>query len=399
MKRTLWIDTSAGISAEQFAAALVGLGARERDMMKVMESAVKEFGMVDAHTHIELLPDGALAHRLHLIPLAPQPMEGVSATLDDALSRSGVQGSYANFARRVLAILHTAEEQYSANTTYETFSLPAVGTAHTPYKQKAPYQPDPGNINDGAFYIEIAPQYAAGMQELDTFSHIFVLSYLDRSASPEITVNPPWKGDKKRYGIFATRSPNRPSPIGLTRARLLYIEGNRIITGPLDLFDSTPVLDIKPFIHSIDGAGDEQDAGNDGWLEGSDHLELHRLGIPHEHPSSTEILSHPQLLVAILTGIAWGLQYLDVDLSSIFCISPITVGFALRPLTQAVLEQHDMPCKVESELGELVTPVGAGILAALTPTIVDEHLPDDKRTGIGLGQDMAALRLFFFDLP
>jgi tRNA-Thr(GGU) m(6)t(6)A37 methyltransferase TsaA len=395
MKRSLWIDTSAGISAQQFAAALVGLNARERDMMQVMESAVKEFGMVDAHTHTEILADGSLAHRFHLVPLALHPMDDVSATLDNALSRAGVQGSYADFARRVLAILHTAKEQYSANTTYETFSLPAVGTAHTPYKQKAPYQPDPGNINDGVFYIEIAPQYAEGMQELDTFSHVFVLSYLNRSISPEITVNPPWKEGKKRYGVFATRSPNRPSPIGLTRARLLRIEGNHIITGPLDLFDGTPVLDIKPFIRSIDGAGDEQDVGNDGWLEGSDHLELHRLGIPHEHPTGTEILSHPQLLVAILTGIAWGLQYLDVDLSSVFCISPVTVGSALKPLTRAVLEQHDMPYKAEPELGEPVTPVGAGILAALAPTMVDEHLPSDKRAGIGLGQDMAALRLFF----
>jgi len=57
---------------------------------------------------------------------------------------------------------------------------------------------------------------------------------------PETTVCPPWKDNDKRYGTFATRSPNRPSPIGLTRVKLHRLEGERIYTGPLDLFDGTP---------------------------------------------------------------------------------------------------------------------------------------------------------------
>ena len=115
---------------------------------------------------------------------------------------------------------------------------------------------------------------------LETFTHVFVISYLDRSHGYVLRVRPPWREDHAQYGLFATRSPNRPSPIGLTQARVLRVEGNRVITSPLDLFDGTPILDLKPLIRSPDGEPPEPqeaaDVGNDGWLAGSDHLELHR---------------------------------------------------------------------------------------------------------------------------
>jgi tRNA-Thr(GGU) m(6)t(6)A37 methyltransferase TsaA len=411
MKPTLWIDSRAGLSGDRLVAALIGLGAPEQEMMRVLQSAAEELGMVDAHTHIEFLPDETLAHRLHLIllqPHEPSPSEAIPAALESALSRTGVRGVYADFTQRVLAILR-ATEGHIASAIHlapeEAVSLPIIGTAHTPYKHKAPYQPMPENVSDGAFYIQLAPQYAAGTQALETFSHIFVLSYLDRSLEPEITVRPPWKNGPERYGTFATRSPNRPSPIGLTRVRLLRVEGNCIYTSPLDLFDDTPILDIKPFIRSLDGNTDDLDAGNDGWLEGSNHLELHRLMIPHTHPGETRNLYEPSILIAVLTGIGWGLQRLGVDLSSVACSSPVNTGaeHALEPAARAILEEHNILFQAGSDIGALLTPDGAAILAALTPTFIEHaEIPSDsKRAGLGLGQQnldaapsFGALRLF-----
>jgi hypothetical protein len=243
------------------------------------------------------------------------------------------------------------------------------------------------------------------MKSLETFSHIFVLSYLDRALAPDLSVRPPWKDGSERYGTFATRSPNRPSPIGLTRVRLHHVEADRIYTGPLDLFDGTPVLDIKPFIRSLDGMTDDNDPGNDGWLEGSDHLELHRLGIPHAHPGGSGYLHQPQILIGILTGVAWGLQSLEADLSSVVCICPLNTGPEPAPdlLTQTILERHNIPWQSGKDPIELVTPEGAAILAALSPQLAQVvAVPlTGKRAGLGSGaqilsnvSNFGALRIF-----
>jgi tRNA-Thr(GGU) m(6)t(6)A37 methyltransferase TsaA len=392
MKKTLLIDTITGISADRFAAALIGLGVPEQIMMQTIKRAAEDLGMLDAHTHLEFLPDEVLAHRLHLSSLEeqePVPWEETPAILEKALSRAEVEDAYADFAQRALSILRATKTNTASLSPEQTVSLPIIGTAHTPYKHKAPYQPQPENVSDGEFYIQVESQYAAATHGLNTFSHIFVLSFLDRSLEPETTVRPPWKDDDKRYGTFATRSPNRPSPIGLTRVRLHRVEGKRIYTGPLDLFDGTPILDIKPFIQTLDGMSNEEDAGNDGWLEGSDHLELHRLGIPHAHPGGSGTLDQPKILIALLTGIAYGLQHLSVDCGSAVCTSPVNTGMA-----------HDLELTTTSD--------GAAILAALSPKfIAAEDMPSgDKRISYGLGGQnldsapaLGALSMLLIDQP
>jgi tRNA-Thr(GGU) m(6)t(6)A37 methyltransferase TsaA len=392
MKKTLWIDSRTGISADRFAAALIGLGVPEQKMMQTIKSAAENLGMLDVHTHLEFLPNEGIAHRLHLTPLEelePIPWEETPAILEKALSQEDVEDVFADFAQRVLSILRSAKIQAASISPEQTASLSIIGTAHTPYKEKAPYQPQPENVKDGEFYIQVKPRYAAATQALNTFSHIFVLSYLDKSLEPETTIRPPWKDDNKHYGTFATRSPNRPSPIGLTRVRLHYVEGKRIYTGPLDLFDGTPILDIKPYIQTLDSLVDEEEAGNDGWLEGSDHLELHRLGIPHAHPGGSGTLEHPNILISLLTGIAHGLQHLNLDCSSVACTSPVNIGteYTLELATQAIFEQYKIPYRSGAVSGELVTPDGAAVLAALSPKFVaTEDMPSgDKRIAYGLG--------------
>ena len=392
-----------GMAGDMFAAALIGLGVPEQELVQVLETTGEPLGLLDVHTHLEFLPDDTLARRLHITavgerePLLPQ--DG-PVHLERALAQMGVGGEYASFARRALTALVSAWTSTSGagvDSPQRTVSLPVVGIAHTPYQHQAPYQPTADGVESDAFYIELEPEYRKGLAGLETFSHIFVISYLDRTRYPEMTVRPPWRDGPERYGLFATRSPNRPSPIGLTRTPLRRIEGNRLYTGQLDLFDGTPVLDLKPFVRSLDGT-DEGGPGNDGWLEGSEHLELHRRGIPHTHPGHSYQIEDA---IAELTASAWGLQWLGVDMEEVRCLVPVHVGGAVAPATQAILEQHRIPSAPGPAEAELLTAAGAAILAALSPTFVPrvEAALDGLRLGVGLGRHSSdqrphALRLY-----
>ncbi|MCE1225838.1 MAG: tRNA (N6-threonylcarbamoyladenosine(37)-N6)-methyltransferase TrmO [Geobacteraceae bacterium] len=163
--------------------------------------------------------------------------------------------------------------------------LQEIGTIHTPYSlaSGAPYQPV--SDNDPAqrqFYVELDPAYAAGLHRLDSYAYLYLLFYVDRLTKPcRMQISPPWTDGAVTVGLFASRSPARPNPIGLSVVRLLSVEGARIYTSPLDVFDNTPLLDIKPYIRDLDTKTD----ANYGWIDDlpdKEHLMLHILGIPHE---------------------------------------------------------------------------------------------------------------------
>lgn len=97
----------------------------------------------------------------------------------------------------------------------------------------------------------------------------------------ELLAEPPWAGGL-RVGVFASRSPRRPNPIGLSIVRVLGVKDNEVITSGLDAFDGTPILDIKPYIKDLDSKAD----ANYGWvedLEDREQLTLHIRGIPHDY--------------------------------------------------------------------------------------------------------------------
>jgi tRNA-Thr(GGU) m(6)t(6)A37 methyltransferase TsaA len=98
--------------------------------------------------------------------------------------------------------------------------------------------------------IVFREEYSEALEGVEEFSHLFVLFWLHRMSDEKkriMKVRPRGRSDMPLLGIFATRTPHRPNPIGLTRVKLLKVEGNVITVQGLDAFDGTPVLDIKPF--------------------------------------------------------------------------------------------------------------------------------------------------------
>lgn len=98
--------------------------------------------------------------------------------------------------------------------------------------------------------ICISEEWEEGLQGLEEFSHVVVVFWLDRPKEQEIPlrVHPEAKEDMPLVGLFATRTPLRPNPIGITTVELLRVEGNELTVLGLDAFDGTPVLDIKPYL-------------------------------------------------------------------------------------------------------------------------------------------------------
>jgi tRNA-Thr(GGU) m(6)t(6)A37 methyltransferase TsaA len=97
--------------------------------------------------------------------------------------------------------------------------------------------------------LEVLPEYAEGLLDIEGFSHLFIIWIFDRSENVELVGTPP--SDNKPHGVFATRSPYRPNPIGLTTVKLIAREGNKLILHGIDMLDGTPVLDIKPFLSNV----------------------------------------------------------------------------------------------------------------------------------------------------
>ncbi len=160
------------------------------------------------------------------------------------------------------------------------FVFNSIGIIHSPYKNKAPNQ---SQINDqGEFKIILNKKYSEGLKLLNTFTYIYVIYYLDKVIrNNKMVISPPWANQQK-VGIFASRSPNRPNPIGISVVKIKEIIDNIIYISGIDAFDGTPLLDIKPYIDKLDAKPD----ANYGWVEKEDnenHLALHLQGVPHKH--------------------------------------------------------------------------------------------------------------------
>jgi tRNA (adenine37-N6)-methyltransferase len=124
-----------------------------------------------------------------------------------------------------------------------------IGYVRSPFQDTKAIPKGLGAKHEEEGVLELRPKFEEGLRDIEGFSHLFVIWEFDRSADFDLTVTPP--SDNRPHGVFATRSPRRPNPIGLTVVELLGREGPRLRVRGVDMLDGTPILDIKPYLSSI----------------------------------------------------------------------------------------------------------------------------------------------------
>ncbi|MGA2727169.1 MAG: tRNA (N6-threonylcarbamoyladenosine(37)-N6)-methyltransferase TrmO [Terracidiphilus sp.] len=129
------------------------------------------------------------------------------------------------------------------------FTPQAIGFIRTPYKETSAIPKGLGAKHDAEGVLELLPEFEAGLKDVEGFSHLFVLWVFDRSEGFDLVGAPPV--DDQPHGVFATRSPRRPNPIGLTVVELLRRERGSLFVRGVDMLEGTPILDIKPYMSSI----------------------------------------------------------------------------------------------------------------------------------------------------
>jgi tRNA-Thr(GGU) m(6)t(6)A37 methyltransferase TsaA len=129
------------------------------------------------------------------------------------------------------------------------FTPRPIGHAHTPYTETSNIPKGLGVKHDIEGVLEILPEFAQGLLDIEGFSHLYVIWAFDRSGGFDLTAHPP--SDNRPHGVFATRSPLRPNPIALSVVELISRDANKLRVRGVDMLDGTPILDIKPYMSSI----------------------------------------------------------------------------------------------------------------------------------------------------
>ncbi|MFZ1086409.1 MAG: tRNA (N6-threonylcarbamoyladenosine(37)-N6)-methyltransferase TrmO [Terracidiphilus sp.] len=124
-----------------------------------------------------------------------------------------------------------------------------IGFVRSPFKDASAIPKGPGTQHPEEGALEILPAFAAGITDIEGFSHLIVLWVFDRSDGYELMVTPPT--DDRPHGLFTTRSPRRPNPIALTIVELIGREDALLHVRGVDMLDGTPILDIKPYLSNI----------------------------------------------------------------------------------------------------------------------------------------------------
>ena len=129
------------------------------------------------------------------------------------------------------------------------FVVRPIGFVRSPYRDRDEVPRGLGARHTIEGVLEVLPEFAAGLGDIEGFSHLFVLWVFDRSERASLVSHPP--SDDRPHGVFATRSPNRPNRIGLTVVKLLRREGDRLLVRGVDMLDGSPILDLKPVLSSV----------------------------------------------------------------------------------------------------------------------------------------------------
>ena len=136
-----------------------------------------------------------------------------------------------------------------------------IGIIHSPYKEPrgVPIQPTAAHNVEGT--VDTFPKYAEGLKDIEGFSHVILVYHFHLSKGFSLNVKPYL--DDRLHGVFATRAPSRPNPIGISIVRLTKVEGNILYIQDVDIVDGTPLLDIKPYVPEFD----VRKVVKKGWLE------------------------------------------------------------------------------------------------------------------------------------
>jgi tRNA (adenine37-N6)-methyltransferase len=131
----------------------------------------------------------------------------------------------------------------------QMFTPQPIGYVSSPYQETAAIPKGLGAKHDAEGVLTILPEFEQGLTDIEGFSHLFVIWTFDRSHGFDLFGAGP--ADSRPHGVFATRSPRRPNPIGLTVVELLRRDGAKLYVRGVDMLDGTPILDLKPYMSSI----------------------------------------------------------------------------------------------------------------------------------------------------
>jgi tRNA-Thr(GGU) m(6)t(6)A37 methyltransferase TsaA len=143
----------------------------------------------------------------------------------------------------------------------ESIEYQPIGVIHSPFKQRKGMPIQAAFAQGASGTVELEPQYADGLEDLEGFSHVILLYHFHLSKGCQLQVKPFL--EEETHGVFATRAPRRPNAIGISVVRLERIEGTKLYVSDLDIVDGTPLLDIKPYVPQFD----DRSNARIGWLE------------------------------------------------------------------------------------------------------------------------------------
>ncbi|MGB5984377.1 MAG: tRNA (N6-threonylcarbamoyladenosine(37)-N6)-methyltransferase TrmO [Desulfobacterales bacterium] len=161
------------------------------------------------------------------------------------------------------------------------YTFHAIGTIHSPFEEIRQMPIQPAGAQGVRGKVCLAPCYSDGLADLEGFSHIILIYAFHRSRGFDLKVVPFL--DTRERGLFATRAPRRPNPIGISVVELIAVQPPELIIANVDVLDGTPLLDIKPYAPQLDGARDIRT----GWL-------THKGGQAARHRSDDRFKDIPQ---------------------------------------------------------------------------------------------------------
>jgi tRNA-Thr(GGU) m(6)t(6)A37 methyltransferase TsaA len=131
-----------------------------------------------------------------------------------------------------------------------TLRVKPIGVVHSPFKESKGTPIQPAMAESAVGTVTVFKEYQDGLKDLEGFDRIWLVYWFNRAPDAQLLVTP-FLDDRER-GVFATRAPTRPNPIGISSVRLLRVEGNVLSVAEVDILDGTPLLDIKPYAPAFD---------------------------------------------------------------------------------------------------------------------------------------------------